>query len=89
MTDVRTTVYSQAKTIATQQKKHLPPLTDDLVMLDSGLDSLCMAVLVATLDDKLHVTPFDDDDVEIPVTFGDLIRVYETATNAKITTVAK
>jgi acyl carrier protein len=82
--DVRRTVYDQIKLIAEQQKKTLPPLTDDLVMLESGLDSLCMAVLVAKLEDKLDVSPFDNDDVEIPVTFGDLIRVYEAAIAAKI-----
>jgi acyl carrier protein len=82
--DVRRTVYDQIKLIAEQQKKTLPPLTDDLVMLESGLDSLCMAVLVAKLEDKLNVSPFDNDDVEIPVTFGDLIRVYEAAIAAKV-----
>lgn len=77
--DIRTTVYHQVRTIADQQGKLLPPLTDDLRMLESGLDSLCIAILIANLDDELKLNPFDADDVEIPVTFGDLVRVYENA----------
>jgi hypothetical protein len=44
------------------------------------LDSLCIAVLVATLDDELGLDPFaSDDDVGFPVTVGDFIRRYENA----------
>jgi acyl carrier protein len=77
--DIRTTIYHQVETVADQQRKSLPPLTDDLRMLESGLDSLCIAILIASLDDELNLNPFDADDVEIPVTFGDLVRVYENA----------
>jgi acyl carrier protein len=76
---VREIVYEQVRSIAEQQRKSLPPLTDDLRMLESGLDSLCVAILIATLDDELLVSPFDSDTVETPVTFGDLIRIYEHA----------
>ena len=35
-----------------------PHCQDDLVLLDSGLDSLCFAILVARLEDELGVDPF-------------------------------
>ena len=61
-------------------KKSLPPLTDDLVLLDSGLDSLAIAILVARLEETLGFDPFtESDDVAYPVTLGDFIRFYEHA----------
>jgi acyl carrier protein len=76
---IRAVVYDRVKSVAEQQRKILPPLTDNLRMLESGLDSLCVAILIANLDDELDLNPFDADHVEIPVTLGDLIRVYENA----------
>ena len=50
----------------------------NLVLLESGLDSLGFAVLVARLEDKLGVDPFTaSEDAIFPVTFGDLVKVYE------------
>jgi hypothetical protein len=76
---IRQVIYTQVKSIAEQQRKSLPPLNDDLGILESGLDSLCVAVLIANLDDELDLNPFDSDNVDIPVTYGDLIRIYEHA----------
>ena len=60
--------------------KSLPPLTDDLVLLDSGLDSLAIAILVARLEETLGFDPFtESDDMAYPVTLGDFIRFYEHA----------
>jgi acyl carrier protein len=77
---VKTTVISQVQQIAGDNKKTLPPLTDDLVLLDSGLDSLAIAVLVARLEETLGLDPFtDSDEAAYPVTLGDFIRLYEHA----------
>ena len=58
----------------------LAPLSDDLVLLDSGLDSLCLAIIVARLEDALGIDPFNSaDDGAFPVTVGDFIRLYEDA----------
>jgi acyl carrier protein len=77
---IRTTVISQMQEIAGVLKKTLPSLTDDLVLLDSGLDSLGFAVLVARLEETLGFDPFtDSDDLAYPVTLGDFIRFYEHA----------
>jgi hypothetical protein len=71
---------SEMQKVAAEQAKTLAPLSDDLVLLDSGLDSLCFAVLVARLEDKLGLDPFTaSDDVAFPVTLGDFVKVYEHA----------
>jgi acyl carrier protein len=74
------TVYKLIEEIAADQHKTLAPLSDDLVLLESGLDSLCFAILVARLEDKLGIDPFTaSDDAYFPVTLGDFVKSYETA----------
>jgi acyl carrier protein len=55
--DVRAEVISQFKQVAEEQDKSLAPLTDSLALLDSGLDSLCFAIVVARLENA----PFSCD----------------------------
>jgi hypothetical protein len=70
----------QFKQVASEQGKLLAPLSDDLVLLESGLDSLCFAVIVVRLEEALGFDPFSVvEDVAFPVTLGDFIRVYEDA----------
>ncbi|WP_428490155.1 hypothetical protein [Rhodopila sp.] len=76
---IRTTVMTQITEVAAQQGKRLAALSDSLPLLDSGLDSLCIAVLVASLDDRLGVDPFAADDAALPVTVGQFISLYEHA----------
>jgi acyl carrier protein len=77
---VRTDVISQFEEVAAQQKKSLAPLSDELVLLDSGLDSLCLAIIVARLEDTLGVDPFTAaQDADFPVTLGEFIRFYDDA----------
>jgi len=74
------TIESEIQKVASEQKVRLAPLPDDLNLLDSGLDSLCFAILVARLEDSLGVDPFTaSDDVTFPVTLGDLVQAYENA----------
>jgi acyl carrier protein len=74
------TIESEIKKVASEQNVRLAPLSDDLNLLDSGLDSLCFAILVARLEDSLGVDPFTaSDDVTFPVTLGDLVQAYENA----------
>ena len=52
----------------------------DLAVRDSGLDSLCFAMIVARLERELGVDPFSvSEDTLFPVTYGDFIRFYENA----------
>ena len=74
---VRAFILDQIKLVAGQQKKQLAPLSDSLPLLESGLDSLCIAIIVANLDDELGLDPFAAGNVDMPVTLGDFIRLYE------------
>lgn len=75
---IRATIQDQMTQVAQQQSKTLRPITDDLVLLDCGLDSLCFAILVARLEDELGADPFATaDDIQFPVTFGDFVQFYE------------
>jgi acyl carrier protein len=77
---VRQTIISEFEEVARQQAKKLAPLSDNLVLLESGLDSLCFAIIVARLEDNLGVDPFSaEDDIDFPVTLRDFIRLYENA----------
>ena len=77
---IRSEIGTQFEQVAREQKKILAPLSDDLVLLESGLDSLCFAIVVARLEDKLGYDPFSSaEDVQFPVTLGDFIRFYENA----------
>jgi acyl carrier protein len=80
---IKLTVLSQIRQVAAEHDKQLPPLTDDLNLLDSGLDSLSFAVLVARLEDALGIDPFtSSDDAYFPVTLGDFVSAYENAADA-------
>ena len=79
-TSVRAEVLAQLNQIAEEQDKCLAPLRDDLALLDSGLDSLCFAIIVARLEDQLGIDPFSSaEDAGFPVTLGEFIRFYENA----------
>jgi len=76
----KATITAEIQKVAEEQKIILLPLKDDLVLLDSGLDSLCFAILVARLEDTLGVDPFSaSDDVSFPVTLDDFVKAYENA----------
>ncbi len=75
---VRSTITSVFERVAREQHRTLVPLTDDLKLLGSGLDSLSFAIIVASLEDELGFDPFNSDDlVEFPITFGDFVHLYD------------
>lgn len=75
---VKLTIIEQMERIAREQGKILPPLEENLVLADCGLDLLGFAVLVARLEDTLGVDPFTAaDDAFFPVTLGEFVKVYE------------
>jgi acyl carrier protein len=75
---VRDTIISQFEQVAVEQHRKLARLSDEVKLLDSGLDSLSFALIVARLEDALGVDPFDSaDDVKFPTTFGDFVKLYE------------
>jgi acyl carrier protein len=75
---VRATIASQFEQVAREQSRKLAPLSDNLKLLDSGLDSLSFALIVTRLEEALGFDPFDvADDIKFPVTFGDFVKFYE------------
>lgn len=79
---IKLTIMDTMTQVASEQGKTLAPLNDDLALLDSGLDSLGIAVLVARLEDQLGADPFTtSEDVHFPVTLGDFVKAYEDGTH--------
>jgi hypothetical protein len=77
---VRHSVISQFEQVAKDHEKELKPLTDDLTLIDCGLDSLCFAIVVARLEDVLGIDPFSAaEEVRFPVTVGEFVKCYENA----------
>lgn len=75
---IRDLVLQEIRTVAAEQEKTLPPLSDELVLLESGLDSLCFAILVSRLEDATGRDPFASARAsEFPQTIGELIAFYE------------
>jgi acyl carrier protein len=78
MQSVRETVRTQFEQVAAEQRRKLSRLSDDLKLLESGLDSLSFALIVARLEDALGIDPFESaEDLKFPVTFGDFVQLYE------------
>jgi hypothetical protein len=73
---VRSTITSLFEQVAREQQRILAPLSDDLKLLQSGLDSLSFALIVTRLEDALGYDPFETAE-SFPVTFGDFVRLYE------------
>lgn len=81
--DLQAMIIEQFEQVARDQEKKLGRLAPDTVLLDSGLDSLCFAIVVARLEDELGVDPFTaSDDVFFPVTVGEFVKFYEDAAAA-------
>lgn len=73
----RSTIAASFEQVARERECELAPLNDDLKLLDSGLDSLGFALIVARLEDALGVYPFDTTGT-FPVTFGDFVKLYDS-----------
>ena len=77
---VRSEILEQFKQVAAEQDMRLGPLSDELSLLDSGLDSLCFAIIVSRLEIALGLDPFSaNTDAPFPVNLGEFIRYYENA----------
>jgi acyl carrier protein len=75
---LRATILKEIETVAADQKKTLAPLTDALPLNDSGLDSLCFAILVARLEDITGRDPLSEaQGRQFPTTIGEFVALYE------------
>jgi hypothetical protein len=76
----RSTIIAQFEQVAKEQNKKLASLSDDLILLESDLDSLCSAIIGIRLEDLLGFDPFRAaEDVDFPITVDDFIKFYENA----------
>jgi len=77
---VREEVRDVFQQVAIEQGMQIAALSDDLPLLDLGLDSLCFAIIVARLESVLGVDPFSaNESAPFPVTLGEFVRYYENA----------
>ena len=77
---VRSEILDQFKQVGHEQGMRLRPMSDEMSLLDMGLDSLCFAITVTRLETVLGVDPFsENEDAPFPVNLGEFIRFYENA----------
>lgn len=56
----------------------LVDINEDTILLDSGLDSMGFAILVARLEEELGYDPFTMMDVPVyPRTLGEFVAIYQ------------
>lgn len=73
------TIVSVFEEIAADRRRTLAPLTAELKLAECGLDSLGLAIAVATLEERLGIEELSQDGWTVfPVTFGDFVRLYAT-----------
>jgi hypothetical protein len=78
--NIRSEITDQFSQVAREQGKQLAPLTDELELLDSGLDSLCFAIAVTRLEVSLGLDPFTaSENTLFPTTFGEFVGFYENS----------
>jgi hypothetical protein len=71
------TILDEICNVAVEQKTVLPPLKDDLNLLDLGIDSLFVAILLSRLADITGHDPLESIEVEgFPQTVGELVALY-------------
>ena len=76
-------IAKQFEEVAREQGMELAHLTDDLALADSGLDSLCFARIVVSLEIKLGLDPFSPpEDAPFPMTYGEFVQCYENSAKA-------
>ncbi len=78
MTILRNKIISAIREAAGMRDADVSVLTDETVLLESGLDSLGFAILVAMLEEELGYDPFVLMDVPVyPRTLGEFVDIYQ------------
>ncbi len=76
--DIRATIIAEITELLEEDELEVPELTDDVVLLETEMDSLGFAVLVTRLEESLGFDPFSEMDEPVyPVTLGEFVSVYE------------
>lgn len=75
---IRSTILDGLTELFEEDELEPPVFGDELVLLDTDLDSLGYAVLVTRMEDELGYDPFSlMDEPVYPTTFGQLVEIYE------------
>ena len=77
---IKETIRATFSSVFSEQVEgyQLPIINDDLVLLESGLDSLGFAVLVVELEEVLGFDPFSiSEEAFYPSTYGEFVSFYE------------
>jgi acyl carrier protein len=77
--ELRQKIEAVMRDVAAQYQKELgADFADDTPLLDGGLDSLDYAIVVARLQNELHLDPFAKvrQGSEFPQTFGEFVDAY-------------
>ena len=77
---IKETIRATFSSVFSEQVEgcQLPIINDDLVLLESGLDSMGFAVLVVELEEVLGFDPFSiSEEAFYPFTFGEFVSFYE------------
>tara|TARA_R110002050_G_scaffold167701_2_gene298647 strand:- start:19429 stop:19674 length:246 start_codon:yes stop_codon:yes gene_type:complete len=62
----------------TDKTEQYEKIDDDAILLETGLDSLGFAILVALLEEELDFDPFQlMDEPVYPNTFAEFVNIYE------------
>jgi len=78
MTNLRDKITTAIQETADMRGTEVGVLVDETVLLESGLDSLGFAILVARLEEELGYDPFVMMDVPVyPRTLSDFIQIYQ------------
>lgn len=78
MTNLRNQIIAAIKETADVRGSEIGALDDDTVLLESGLDSLGFAILVARLEEELGYDPFVMMDEPVyPRTLSEFIEIYQ------------
>jgi acyl carrier protein len=78
--DIRVVIYETFQEVFREQNPEIesPVLSEESVLLETGLDSLGFAILVVRLEQLLEFDPFVlSDEAYYPRTFGEFVRFYE------------
>lgn len=77
--EFREKIVELMREVATMtDRKLVSDIHDDVILLESGLDSLGFAILVARLEEELGFDPFaESGEVFYPRTFLEFVTIYD------------
>ena len=74
----RQMIISTIEQVAREQSMKLAPLSVAMLLDETGLDSLCWAIVFARMEAAVGFDPLADGNY-LPVTLGDVIQLYDNA----------